>query len=178
MINILYNCIFQDLCFVWNAKESHILAISFEKTHDSTVTKIIPTDTPLFDVEKVTLSCTGRWICLWGSRGATSLEIPRRSGKQRKFVGLDSKTQSIMAHTLPIAERFFMCNPKIMLQQVLLICCIKCLINIRINNHVKRHSFHYILDIFLKLICKRFVKILTNELSSIILSKIFIVSLI
>ena len=110
-------CIRDDLCFVWNAKNSHLLAISIEKTQESTVTTIIPTDTPLFEVEKVTLSCTGRWICLWGNRGATALEIPRRSGKLRKFVGLD-KNGTVMAHTLPIAERFFMCNPKIMLQQV------------------------------------------------------------
>ena len=110
-------CVRDDLAFLWSSKDSHIIAISIEKTQESTVTKIVPTDTPLFDVEKVTLSCTGRWLCLWGSRGATALEIPRRSGKQRQFVGLD-KNGNVMAHTLSIAERFFMCNPKIILQQV------------------------------------------------------------
>ena len=124
-------CIRDDLCFLWNAKQSHLLVISIEKTQESTVTTIIPTDTPLFEVEKVTLSCTGRWICLWGNRGATALEIPRRSGKLRKFVGLD-KNGTVMAHTLPIAERFFMCNPKIMLQQVFMLICL--LYNVELAN--------------------------------------------
>lgn len=107
-------CIRDDLCFIWSHKESLLLVVSAD---DSTVTKVIPTDTPLFDVEKITLSCSGRWICLWGSRGATAMEIPRRSGKSRKFIGVESDG-SVVAHSMPIAERFFMCNPKIMLQQV------------------------------------------------------------
>ena len=79
--------------------------------------KIIPTDTPLFDVEHVSVSNTGRWICLWGSRGVTAMEVPRRGGKQRQFIGIDADG-NVVTHTVPIAERFFLSNSKIVVQQV------------------------------------------------------------
>ena len=110
-------CIRDDLCFIWRFKDSCILAVTLDDSESKCSTKMIPTDPPLFDVEKVTVSCTGRWLCLWGNRGATAVEIPRRSGKKRTFVGIDNDG-SIHVHSVPIAERFFMCNLKIVLQQV------------------------------------------------------------
>ena len=46
------------------------------------------------------------------------MEVPRRSGKNRKFVGLESDGTSVVVHSLPIAERYFMCHSKAVLQQV------------------------------------------------------------
>ena len=110
-------CISDDLCFIWSHKESHLIAVRLDGLADQSPIKIVPTDTPLFDIEHVLVSGTGRWVCLWGARGATALEIPRRTGKQRQFVGA-AQDGSVVAHTVPIAERFFLCNSKIVLQQV------------------------------------------------------------
>ena len=63
-------CISDDLCFIWSFKENCVLVLRLD--NDSTETKcikLVPTDTPLFDVEKIIVSGTGRWICVWGSRG-------------------------------------------------------------------------------------------------------------
>jgi nuclear pore complex protein Nup88 len=116
-------CIRDDICFVWNHKDGHILALPINKSSPGSssrssaaqVTKFVPTDTPLFDVERITVSTSGRWLGLWGSRGATALELPRRSGKNRQFVGISG--DNVTCHSIPIAERFFMCNPRIILQQ-------------------------------------------------------------
>ena len=109
-------CMSDDLCLIWSHKDSQLVVVG-QDTQVGHEAKIIPTDTPLFDVEHVSVNSTGRWICLWGSRGATALEIPRRAGKQRQFIGIDADG-NVVTHTVPIAERFFLSNSKIVLQQV------------------------------------------------------------
>ena len=109
-------CMSDDLCLIWSHKDSQLVVVR-QDTQVGHEAKIIPTDTPLFDVEHVSVNSTGRWICLWGSRGATALEIPRRAGKQRQFIGIDADG-NVVTHTVPIAERFFLSNSKIVLQQV------------------------------------------------------------
>ena len=111
-------CMSDDLCLIWSHKDSQLVVVR-QDTQVGQVqeAKIIPTDTPLFDVEHVVVNSTGRWICLWGSRGATAMEIPRRAGKQRQFIGIDADG-NVVTHTVPIAERFFLSNSKIVLQQV------------------------------------------------------------
>ena len=52
------------------------------------------------------------------------MEVPRRSGKNRKFVGIESDGTSVVVHSLPIAERYFMCHSKAVLQQVSAVFCI------------------------------------------------------
>ena len=115
-------CMSDDLCLIWSHKDSQLVVIRQDvpvgNVPDAhTHAKIIPTDTPLFDVENVSVSGTGRWVCLWGSRGATVMEIPRRAGKQRQFIGIDADG-NVVTHTVPIAERFFLSNSKVVLQQV------------------------------------------------------------
>lgn len=61
-----------DLCYVWSFNDNCILAVKMsENSHKCT--KLIPTETPLFDVQKLIISQTGRWICVWGSKGASVL---------------------------------------------------------------------------------------------------------
>ena len=60
-------CISDDLCFIWSFKDNCVLVLRLDD--DKKCVKLIPTDTPLFDVDKITISGTGRWICVWGSRG-------------------------------------------------------------------------------------------------------------
>ena len=64
-------CINDDLCFIWSFKDNCVIVLRLDDDDGSETTciKLIPTDTPLFDVEKITVSNTGRWICVWGSRG-------------------------------------------------------------------------------------------------------------
>ena len=45
------------------------------------------TDTPVFEVERVTSSPTGRWLCLYGGRGVACVELPRRAGRAGRFAG-------------------------------------------------------------------------------------------
>ena len=110
-------CINDDICYVWSFQDICILALRLSE-NETKCTKLIPTDTPIFDVENVSVSPNARWICLWGPRGASALEIPRRSGKNRDFIGAESDG-SVVVHTVPIAERFFMCNLRVVLQQVI-----------------------------------------------------------
>ena len=49
---------------------------------------------------------------------ATAMEVPRRSGKNRSFVGVEADGSSVVVHSVPIAERYFMCHPRAVLQQV------------------------------------------------------------
>ena len=64
-------CISDDLCFIWSFKDNcvFVLRLDDNSTDDKKCIKLIPTDTPLFDVDKIIISGTGRWICVWGSRG-------------------------------------------------------------------------------------------------------------
>ncbi len=115
-----------DLCFTWNHKDSVVVAIHLDRpgvkvqqkvSSQPIITKLVPTDTPLFNVERLTVSPTGRWICLWGSRGATVLAVPSRSGKQARFIGSSDQDGSVTCHSIPIAERFFLSNAKVAIQQ-------------------------------------------------------------
>ena len=45
------------------------------------------TDTPVFEVERVSSSPTGRWLCLYGGRGVACVEVPRRAGRNGRFGG-------------------------------------------------------------------------------------------
>jgi nuclear pore complex protein Nup88 len=112
-------CISDDLCFIWSFKDNcvFVLRLDDNSTDDTKCIKLIPTDTPLFDVDKIIISGTGRWICVWGTRGATAMEVPRRSGKNRKFIGVEADGSSVVVHSVPIAERYFMCHPRAVLQQ-------------------------------------------------------------
>ena len=67
-------CISDDLCFIWSFKENCVLVLRLNNDNivggtESKCIKLVPTDTPLFDVEKINVSGTGRWICVSGSRG-------------------------------------------------------------------------------------------------------------
>merc|ERR1719225_253454 len=45
------------------------------------------------------------------------MEVPRRAGKNRNFVGVEADGSSVVVHSVPIAERYFMCHPRAVLQQ-------------------------------------------------------------
>ena len=58
-----------------------------------------------------------QWV-FFSFHSATAMEVPRRSGKNRNFVGVEPDGSSVVVHSVPIAERYFMCHPRAVLQQV------------------------------------------------------------
>ena len=86
---------------------------------------------------------------------ATAMEVPRRSGKNRKFVGLESDGTSVVVHSLPIAERYFMCHSKAVLQQVSAVFCINIWI-FSSNRKVCIVSIHFVIwqEIWKKHACR------------------------
>ena len=83
------------------------------------------------------------------------MEVPRRSGKNRKFVGLESDGTSVVVHSLPIAERYFMCHSKAVLQQVSAVFCINIWI-FSSNRKVCIVSIHFVIwqEIWKKYACR------------------------
>ena len=83
------------------------------------------------------------------------MEVPRRSGKNRKFVGLESDGTSVVVHSLPIAERYFMCHSKAVLQQVSAVFCINIWI-FSSNRKVCIVSIHFVIwqEIWKKHACR------------------------
>jgi hypothetical protein len=63
------------------------------------------------------VSPNGRWLCLSGAEGLSVLELPKRSGRQGRFVGAGD-TNEICCRAFPLAQRFFMGQPKIVVQKV------------------------------------------------------------
>lgn len=75
-----------DHVFVWNRAEQCLLAVNSE-SEKVPIQKLSLTDCPLFDVEALTVSRTGKWLCLYGKKGVTVVEIPRRSGPRGRIGG-------------------------------------------------------------------------------------------
>jgi len=78
-----------DHVFVWNRADQNILAIntSPSETEKCPVQTLNLTDCPLFDVEGLVVSRTAKWVCLYGNKGVTAVEVPRRSGSRGRIGG-------------------------------------------------------------------------------------------
>lgn len=61
------------------------------------------------------VSPSGRWLALYGPRGVTCVDLPRRSGRHGRFSGGQSE---VTCRSTGVAERFFLCQAKIMIQEV------------------------------------------------------------
>lgn len=80
-----------DHVFVWNRVEQCLLAVNTSpaESEKCPVQTLRLTDCPLFDVEAVAVSRTAKWVCLYGKKGVTVVEIPRRSGSRGRIGGGD-----------------------------------------------------------------------------------------
>ena len=110
-----------DHVFIWNHADSSILAVYLNKEVNETnlcegrIQTFQITDTPTFDVDTVLPSPTGRWLCLWGRRGVTCVELPRRAGKSGRYA---NGQRTVMCRSFSVAERFFVLQAKISVLQV------------------------------------------------------------
>ena len=59
---------FNDYIFLWNEFDSCITAIS-QREHEFEQVQLVPTDTPLFQVENISISLSGKWIAISGKKG-------------------------------------------------------------------------------------------------------------
>jgi nuclear pore complex protein Nup88 len=106
--------------FVWSRRESNLLAVCLNKDlgggGNGTRTQTFDlTDTPVFEIDHLLSSPTGRWICLYGSRGVSCVELPRRSGKFGRFGG---GAERVTVRSFSLAERFFLCQTRLFVNQV------------------------------------------------------------
>ncbi|XP_040572808.1 nuclear pore complex protein Nup88 [Lepeophtheirus salmonis] len=103
-----------DHIFVWDSKSSMIICIHLGES-DPPVQKFSLTDPPMFSVNRLEVSRGGRWIALSGPHGVSCVALPPRMGKNGRLGG---GTGILSLKTLPIAERFFLCERKLLIQQV------------------------------------------------------------
>ncbi|KAK1117801.1 hypothetical protein K0M31_015736 [Melipona bicolor] len=51
------------------------------------VTKLRPTDIPIFEIKNLLINETGTQLALWGNLGLVLMELPKRWGKDGMFQG-------------------------------------------------------------------------------------------
>ena len=66
----------------------------------------------------IKVSPSGRWLCLSGPNGLTIVDLPKRLGRQGRFVGSEGGEKELLCRSYPIAQRFFMGQPKVVVQKV------------------------------------------------------------
>ena len=69
-----------DHVFVWNRAEQCLLAVntSPSESEKCPVQTLGLTDCPLFDVEALAVSRTAKWVCLYGKKGVTVVEVRKK----------------------------------------------------------------------------------------------------
>ncbi len=82
-----------DHVFVWGDNDSSVTAVNMGgsvedgSTNAARVQKFQLTDTPVFDVSRLTSSARrARFLCAWGRRGVACIELPKRTGKAGRWV--------------------------------------------------------------------------------------------
>ena len=60
--------VYNDYIFVWNDFDSSVVAISL-RDHEYEKVHLVPTDTPFFQVDQLSISPSGKWIGISGIKG-------------------------------------------------------------------------------------------------------------
>ena len=66
--------VYDDYIFFWNEFDSSVVAIS-QRDNEFEQLRFIPTDTPFFQVERLSISHSGKWICISGKKGMYILNL-------------------------------------------------------------------------------------------------------
>ena len=71
-----------DHVFVWSRAGQTLLAVntSPSESEKNPLQTLALTDCPLFDVEGLTISRTGKWVALFGRTGVTAVEVRSAGG--------------------------------------------------------------------------------------------------
>ncbi|XP_046386205.1 nuclear pore complex protein Nup88 [Ischnura elegans] len=107
----------EDILYAWNQQDSCLIAKNLRSTQpeEPSVQRLLLTDPPVFDVDRVTVNATGSRVALSGTRGVTVLQLPRRWGPGANFHG---GKESISCRSHSLDERYFLCSPNVLVQQV------------------------------------------------------------
>ena len=95
-----------SFCYVWDAKNCNVMAA---KLDGSETVRIVPTDTPLFNVTGLKVCPTGKWLLLSGSKGVVALNLPQK---------ITSGDGEIICRVLPIGDRFYSTYSKTCVLQI------------------------------------------------------------
>ena len=79
---------YNDYVFLWNEYDSSVVAVS-QRDHEFEKVHLVPTDTPFFQVNQLSVSPSGKWIIISGKKGkninnCTKLNIPVLLAVDRK----------------------------------------------------------------------------------------------
>ena len=66
--------IYDEYAFLWNTYDSSVFVVS-QREHEFEQLRLVPTDTPLFQVNRLLISPSGKWICVSGEKGEDSLQL-------------------------------------------------------------------------------------------------------
>ena len=59
---------YNDYVFLWNEYDSSVVAVS-QRDHEFEKVHLVPTDTPFFQVNQLSVSPSGKWIIISGKKG-------------------------------------------------------------------------------------------------------------
>ncbi|TRY78269.1 hypothetical protein TCAL_10646 [Tigriopus californicus] len=108
-----------DITYIWNAQLSNILVV-YNPTHinqEGPPSQVLTlTHTPLFNVTRLLISPSHRWLVLTGMRGLTCVELPRRFGTGGRF-GSQIAHAPLSVRSFPVAHRFFMSQSRTLVQE-------------------------------------------------------------
>ncbi|XP_063232988.1 nucleoporin 88 isoform X3 [Bacillus rossius redtenbacheri] len=108
-----------SMLFVWNCEDSYLWALNIKSSESSDFKTmhqtLLPTNPPSFEVERVKANRTSSHVLAFGSLGIVVFELPRRWGKFGMFQGGKSE---VMCRSRIVDERFFRCNPHVVVKQV------------------------------------------------------------
>ncbi|XP_071447862.1 nuclear pore complex protein Nup88 [Hetaerina americana] len=107
----------EDILYAWNQQDNCLIAKNLRSTdpEEPSYQRLLLTDPPVFDVNRITVNATGSRVALAGPRGVTALQLPRRWGPGANFHG-GKECISCRSHSLD--ERYFLCSPHVLVQQV------------------------------------------------------------
>lgn len=98
-----------DMLIAWSKEDSCIFAQLIDPP-DSKVQTLALSKPPVWEVERILLNHNGRCVALIGRRGVAVVELPSRHGELSLY---DGGRDVITCRVEYIAERFFLCHPKL-----------------------------------------------------------------
>ena len=102
----------EERLLVWHPDDSSIYCLSSKgKTSVSGINVIVPSSPPLFEVDNLLITASGRYCILSGLRGVKVVELPRNW-----TMHCDKETITCKSWTL--AERLFVCNKRLNLVDI------------------------------------------------------------
>ncbi|XP_074597435.1 nuclear pore complex protein Nup88 [Brevipalpus obovatus] len=102
----------ESILCIWDNQDQKLVCCSILDDRVKSVQFLTPTNPPIFDVDNLILSIDGRLLALQGSHGISVMEVPKKWGSHNAFEG---GKNPILCRSLPLAERFFVCNQQISL---------------------------------------------------------------